>query len=179
MSSDQNFKLLHQGKQKDNTASGLEKHGTDFPVHLRASGCPSVSLASPSTKQTVWSHQCLKHSQLPSQQDLSFMQALTLPAWFFFIFTKALEGRILTNSYGLQPIIQKHVCFLQSPFRSLPQVTNPRGQQVTLHPLPSPSDGRQGDMVLSSFGRQEIFMTLTRGGWERLEFGQCVLKNSG
>lgn len=97
----------------------------------------------------------------------------------FFIFTKALEGRILTNSYGLQPIIQKHVCFLQSPFRSLPQVTNPRGQQVTLHPLPSPSDGRQGDMALSSFGRQEIFMTLIRGGWERLEFGQCVLKNSG
>lgn len=84
MSSDQNCKLLHQEKQKDNTALGLEKDGTDFPVRLRESGCPSVSLASPSIKQTVWSHQCLKHFQLPSQQDLSFMQGLTLLLDFFY-----------------------------------------------------------------------------------------------
>ena len=164
MSSDQNFKLLHQEKQKDNTASGLEKHGTDFPVHLRESGCPSVSLASPSIKQTVWSHQCLKHFQLPSQQDLSFMQGLTLPAWFLLFSPKIWKEGFLTNSYGLQPIIQKHMCFIQSPFRSLPQMTDQRGQQGTLHPLPSLSDGRPGDMVLSSFGRQENLYD-THKGW--------------
>ena len=73
MSSYQNFKLLYQEKQKDNMALGLKKCGKDSSVHLRETCHPSVSLVSPSIKQTVWSHQCLKCFQLPSQQDPSFI----------------------------------------------------------------------------------------------------------
>ena len=179
MSSDQNFKLFHQEKQKDNTVSGLEKPRTDFPVHLRESGCPSVSLASPSIKQTVWSHQCLKHFQLPSQQDLSFMQGLTLPAWFLLFSPKLWkEGFWPTVMASSQS--SKNTCvFSRIPLDLCPRWLT-RGDSKGLFILsPVSQTAGQGTWCCHRLGDRKIFMTLVRGGWERLEFGQCVLKNLG
>lgn len=74
---------------------------------------------------------------------------------------KDFDQQFLSN---LQPIILKHVYFLHNLFRSLPQMRNPRGHQATLHPLPSPLDGRLWDMAPSSFGEQVVFMRLIRDG---------------